>query len=227
MNEPVSKRYGTTIESPYFSIAKPFDYKKQFQLGLQCDSLLTYLAIADVYRSEDSFRSARDKFLDVLKECQGPEDFQKVQKFLETAANIGGYAATFYINNVSLINPQGKEYATKKIQIREHLRKTIEQSVRENMRKQKAKKDEVDEFEDDLEITLMNFERFRENKMVDDEDIDFYIGKFLNLKRNLSYIQNSIDAETFSKYSKEIEMALKYLHNLDHMIQETRKVWEM
>ena len=114
--EQVSRKIEGGIESAYFDVQyRPSIDHSNFKLNLKCSSLLTYMALADITRKEEQINNLQEKFLETLSECKTEEELKNLAVFLETISKVGGYASTFYSNNISLISSQGKEYAQQKL----------------------------------------------------------------------------------------------------------------
>jgi len=114
--EQVSRKIEGGIESAYFDVQyRPSIDHSNFKLNLNCSSLLTYMALADITRKEEQINNLQEKFLETLSECKTEEELKNLAVFLETISKVGGYASTFYSNNISLISSQGKEYAQQKL----------------------------------------------------------------------------------------------------------------
>ena len=115
MNQ-VSRKIEGGIESAYFGVKyRPSEDRSNFGLNLNCSSLLTYMALADITRKEKQINNLQEKFLEALSECKTEEELKNFAVFLETVSKVGGYASTFYSNNISLISSQGKDYAQQKL----------------------------------------------------------------------------------------------------------------
>ena len=129
--EQVSKRIEGGIESKYFSVKyKPSIDNSNFKLNLNCGSLLTYMALADITRKDEQIKNLQEKFLEALSECKTEEEMKNFATFLETVAKVGGYATTFYQNNISLISSQGRDYAQQKLKkIKDERKKPVSSRV--------------------------------------------------------------------------------------------------
>ena len=114
--DKVSRKIDGGIESAYFDIQFiPSEDYSNSKLNLKCRSLLTYMALADITRNEKQINNLQEKFLEALSECKTDEDLENLALFLQTVSKVGGYASTFYSNNISLISEHGKKYAQKKL----------------------------------------------------------------------------------------------------------------
>lgn len=106
--EQVSKIIDGGIESKYLDIDyRPSEYKRNFNLNLNCSSLLLYMALADITRKEEEINNLQEVFLEALVECKTEEEINNFSKFMEEMAKVGGYAVQFYNNNINLINQNG------------------------------------------------------------------------------------------------------------------------
>lgn len=98
-SDPISKHGktetgGSYIESDYYSIKyRPF---VDFSLNTKSSSFLTYLSIADAYRSNSSKDTLLLKFYGLLGACKTEEDINNLDKFLKETVSLGGYSITFY-----------------------------------------------------------------------------------------------------------------------------------
>ena len=109
--KPVSRRTPTGIESQYFSINfRPGNKSKNSKLSVHCSSLLTDLALADIYRDEQSFKKVEENLYKALLFCQTEEEIRELSQFIVAASDIGGYANQFHAEKATLISPYGKEY---------------------------------------------------------------------------------------------------------------------
>jgi len=115
--DQVSRRIEGGIESSYFDInyLPSIDHSNS-KLNLNCSSLLTYMALADITRGEKQINNLRRQFLEALSECKTEEEIKNLAIFLETAAKIGGYAVQFYNDNITLINKSGVINAKKELE---------------------------------------------------------------------------------------------------------------
>ncbi len=109
--EKVSEKYNGGIESKYFGINNTISLKENPELRIESDSLITYLAMADTYRSESSIKNLNEHFMRTLTFCKSVEDLQKLNMLLQELAKIGGYAVEFYQANQSMLNINGIETA--------------------------------------------------------------------------------------------------------------------
>ena len=131
--DPVSRKTEKGIESAYFDIKyRPSIDRSNFKLNINCDSLLTYMAFADITRKEEQINHLQEKFLETLSECKTDEELNNLKTFLEKAAEVGGYASTFYSNNISLISSQKKEYVQKKFKAIQNEKRKPVSSLIEN-----------------------------------------------------------------------------------------------
>lgn len=115
--KPVSRRTPTGIESQYFSINfRPRNKSKNSKLSVHCSSLLTDLALADIYRDEQSFKKVEENLYKALLFCQTEEEIRELSQFIVAASDIGGYANQFHAEKATLISPYGKEKAEEYLQ---------------------------------------------------------------------------------------------------------------
>ena len=92
------------IKSPYFDVPRPNIANINSQLKIASNSLLTYLALADAYRSEDTIKNLEDKFLNTLALCKSDEDIKYLNELLKNTSLVGGYAIHFYNTHAAKIN---------------------------------------------------------------------------------------------------------------------------
>ena len=114
--DKVSNRVENGVESAYFDVKyRPTNYKGNYNLDLQCSSILTYMALADLYRTNETFKTVREAFLKALSECKNEEEIKGFAQFMRKVSQIGGYATEFYNNNASLLNSNGIIHAQKAV----------------------------------------------------------------------------------------------------------------
>ena len=108
--EKVSSKIEDGIESKYFSIKyRPSVNGENFDLDLKCSSLLTYFALADISRKESSIELLKNNFHICLSLCKTKEEAENFAIFLKKTSDIGGYASTFYLESIDLVNNKVEE----------------------------------------------------------------------------------------------------------------------
>lgn len=114
--DQVSQIIDDGIKSEYLSINyRPSMDKSNFNLNLNCSSLLLAMALADITRKEEQINSLKEKFIEALSECKTEEEIKNFAKFMEEMAKVGGYAKEFYSSNISLLNQNGVMAAKNKL----------------------------------------------------------------------------------------------------------------
>ena len=93
--DKVSKEIDGGIQSLYFDIPRP-NIPINNKIFIYCESLLTYLALADFDRGKETFKKLESHFMKTISLCVCSNDLKYVNEILKRAASIGGYAQEFY-----------------------------------------------------------------------------------------------------------------------------------
>ena len=105
--ESVSSIVKDGMDSEYFDI----EFKPKFTLKTindSCNSLITYIALADITRKKEEINNLMMNFYKILIMCETQEDFNELAKFVNALAEVGGYAIEFNEKVHNLINKDGK-----------------------------------------------------------------------------------------------------------------------
>ena len=114
--DKVSELNDGIIKSKYYDVKyRPSMDGSNFKLDIACSSLLFNMALADITRDNDDINKLQEQFLEVLNNCKTDEELKNLATFLEMAANVGGYAKTFYSNNISMISNKSRDNSQQKV----------------------------------------------------------------------------------------------------------------
>lgn len=103
--------------SSYFDIKyRPSENKSNSDLDINCNSLLTYMALADVTRNQDEVDKLHEKFLEALSNCHSEEEVENFAKFMQEVSKKGGYAVDFYSRNIESITFDNINKAKEKLE---------------------------------------------------------------------------------------------------------------
>ena len=95
--------------SAYFSVKyRPSEDGSNKDLNKKCVTLLANIIRTDINRSQRNVVNLQKSFLEAFNECKTQEEKQNFAKFLYELAKVGGYAAEFYKNNISLVTGEAK-----------------------------------------------------------------------------------------------------------------------
>ena len=105
------------VESAYYDVEyRPSQDSSNFDLNLACSNILGSLALADITRCEQQIKDVHDDFLKALSYCKTDEEIENLSTFLKIVSEVGGYASTFYLDVITLVNRENVEAAKKNLQ---------------------------------------------------------------------------------------------------------------
>ena len=205
--KPVSSIVAGGIESAYFGVRyRPKGGMER--IDIDCSSLLTYMALADITRKEEQISNLMLKFCEILSKCKTSEDFSNLTTFMDITANVGGYAMEF--NNMvnRIINQNGKKRAQQYI-------KTVE-------KQKKVNADNLEYFKETYAKLNRALAELRESSVKDDEEVAYLLRKYNELQSDLYDFNGTIDKKFISQCDEQIEDAINYLKFLYRSLDETK-----
>ena len=205
--KPVSSRIDGGIESAYFDVSyRPWEVLDS--RSINCSSLLTYMALADITRKDEQINNLMLKFCEILSKCKTPEDFSKFTTFMNITANVGGYAMEFNSKVNGLINQDGKTRA--------------QQYIKDVEKQKKANADNLEDFKETYASLNRALSELRESSMKDDEEVAYLLRKYNELQSDLYDFNGLIDKEFISQCDEQIEGAITYLKGLYRSLDEIK-----
>ena len=106
--DKVTKSVDTAIISDYFKMNyRPCTLEENHDLLVKSNSLVTYLAYADLTRNNTFYEKLQQAFIEALAACKTEQEQKNLATLLDEARKVGGYAVEFYNNNIKYVNQYG------------------------------------------------------------------------------------------------------------------------
>jgi len=214
--KPVSRRTPTGIESQYFDIEyRPGRKNHNFILEIEAASLLTYLALADIYRNEDTFAKAQEKFFQVLASCTTEKEVQELGTFLHMASDIGGYANKFYQENITRVRKGMPEVEqTKQVVTEQKVTKPKDETSIADFNRRYAEASE-------------RFKKAATASNLDDEEIAALLKEFNELQGELYDFNGKVAKEFISETDYELDKQIAWLRSAYQTIEELKATFNI
>ena len=207
--QSVSKFDNNCLHSEYFNI--PYRPKgNSDELNIECSSLLTYMALADVTRNDEEINNLMLQFYRTLLKCKDNADYNALTQFINEAANIGGYAIEFNNNVKGLINEQGKQKA--------------EQYLKNYEKQKKDNPGDLEDFKTNLQKLNNSLEELKNGRIKDEEEVAYLLRMFNELQSDLYKLSKTFDKSFVSQCDDQIEQSITYLKTLYRQLNDVKDI---
>lgn len=213
---PVSRKTRDGIESAYFGVEyRPGKHTNNFILGVEASSLLTYLALADIYRDDSSFKKASDKFSQVFSSCTNEKEVEELGTFLKVVSGVGGYAYQFYEEHIGYIRlgMAGVEQA--------------KENVENQITEKRNDEERIADFNRRYSNACEEFHRVATSSNLNDEEIATLLKEFNELQGELYDFNGKVAKEFISETDYELDSQISWLRNAYQTVEELNQTFNI
>lgn len=218
---PVSKKVENGIYSPYFDV-KFFSNDSKSELSINASSLSFYLAMYDIFRTEDLRQKLSVQFTKVLSCCNSEKDVLDLNHYLHKLSRKGGYAIEFknvvadYWKEVGVVN--AIQSAKKSVASNESRVEKFKNSNTDSI--------SIDEWNSLYQSAISQFFAMNESGSYDLEQVSSLLASFNMLQAELFKFGTKVERKFIVDKNEEIERILGDLNGKYTTYEEVDRIFK-
>ena len=207
------------IYSEYFGVKhRPSDP----MLAIECSSLLTYYALADLSRTRESYRECRLRILNILKNCKTSESLNQFFDFIDETSDIGDIGALFYVDTVQYM--ESGNYQRIENELNQEVLAEEKESIPDEDKINNKAEEKVQEFDEELKKTTKKYMELKEESNIEIEDLESILRRYRQLEDQIIEIQRYMDSNTRFNYEIELEERIKEVRSDISSLEELDQI---